>query len=72
MVRRSKKGFTGNFTVRIDPADHRRLAELAELSRPRLSLNYLVEFAIRDFLTHAEDPQFVLSLHDPLGVRRTR
>jgi predicted HicB family RNase H-like nuclease len=70
MARRSTKGFTGTFTVRIDPDDHRRLAELADSRRPHLPLNYLIQYAVQDLLRKAEDPQFVLSLRDPLDTLR--
>lgn len=60
------------FSISVDEQDYRRLRALAESSKPRLSLQYVINFAIQDFLRRADDPLLRLSLGNPLEFRRRR
>jgi hypothetical protein len=57
------------FSVSLDLGDYERLVGIAEGHRPRLTLQYVVEYAILSFLEGAEDPQLDLRLQ-PLARRR--
>ena len=50
------------FTVTLDEEDYQSLVEIGERSRPRLSLRYMVEFAVRCLLENADS-----SLADGIG-----
>jgi len=56
----------------MEEQDYRQLKALAERSKPRLSLQYVVNFAIQELLRRADDPQLRLSLGDPLESRSQR
>lgn len=55
------------YSVSIEIEDYERLKELAEGQKPRLTLQYLTEYAIRLLLERVEDPQFRLELRDPVS-----
>ena len=59
MVRKVKR-----FTVSLALEDYEQLRELAESQEPPVSLRYLVEYAITQFLRQAADPQIRLQLRD--------
>ena len=52
------------FTVSLAPEDYERLRELAESQEPPVSLRYVVEYAITQFLRRTVDPQIGLQLRD--------
>lgn len=54
------------FTITLDAQDYKRLVAIAEDHRPRLSLQYVVEYAIYSLLDQAQDPQFTHQLGNPL------
>ena len=64
-VKRKKR-----FTVTLDGSDYKRLQELATRSNPALSLQYVVNYAIRQLLDEAEDSRQVMDLGNPVGNRR--
>ena len=49
----------------LDEADYERLQALVSQRTPRLSLNYVVQYAVKQFLERAADPEFVNRLGDP-------
>lgn len=54
------------FTVAMEASDYRRLCVLAETRRPRLSLQYVVNYAIQRFLEQADDPQLIMDFGNPI------
>jgi hypothetical protein len=62
----AKQAHMKRFTVSLPPDEYRRLRDLADTHRPRLSLQYLVQYSIHQLLRSAEDPQYVMQLGDPL------
>lgn len=54
------------FSISLDEQDYRRLKTLVESSKPRLSLQYVVSFAIQELLRQVDDPQLRLSLGNPI------
>lgn len=60
------------FSISVEEQDYRRLKALAESNKPRLSLQYVVNFAIQELLRRTDDPQLCLSLGDPLESRSQR
>lgn len=56
------------FSVSLDSQDHDRLKRVARKQKPSLTLQYVAEYAIKQFLEKAEGPQFQL----PLGSPRPR
>lgn len=55
------------FSVSLEEEDHERVRALAKDHKPELSMNYVVEYAVREFLEKAENPQLALRLRDPLS-----
>ena len=55
------------FSVSLEEDDYERVRALAKDHKPPLSINYVVEYAVRQFLDKAEDPQLALRLRDPLS-----
>lgn len=53
----------------LDNRDYDELVRLGESQRPRLSLQYLVEYAVCDLLRRAQDQQAELPLGDPLRLK---
>lgn len=68
MARPSRGGRreTKRFTVTVEADDYRRLKALAETHRPRLSLQYVVNFAIQRLLQQTENRTGKDALGDPL------
>jgi len=60
------------FTISVEQDDYKRLKALAQSAKPRLSLQYVVNFAIQEFLHRAEDPQLDLSLGNPIHRQGSR
>jgi hypothetical protein len=58
------------FTVSVSPEDYEKLKELADSHKPRLTLQYVVNYAIRLLLEQAEDPQLRLTLGNPTEPSR--
>jgi hypothetical protein len=54
------------FTVRLSQADYQKLVAIGDRHRPRLTRQYLVNWAIQRLLDRATDPQLDLELGDPL------
>ncbi|HZT42046.1 MAG TPA: hypothetical protein VFA07_07640 [Chthonomonadaceae bacterium] len=71
MKNESKKG--KRFTITIKLEDYQRLKAIAEGDghRPRLSVNYVVLYAIKLLFSKAEDANFVSRLGDPLPSKET-
>jgi hypothetical protein len=72
MVKKLTKGreMKPRFTVTLDPEEYDSLVTLARHHHPRLSLRYVVQFAVRQLLARVKrDPQLALDLGDPT-VRR--
>ena len=57
------------FSISVEEQDYRQLKVLAESRKPRLSLQYVVNFAIQELLRRADDPQLRLALGNPLESR---
>lgn len=66
----SKPPAKKRFTVTLDASDYDELASLAKRSSPPLTLQYVVNYAVKRLLEQARDPQQDLDLGDPLGARR--
>jgi len=60
------------FTISVEQEDYKRLKLLAQSAKPRLSLQYVVNFDIQEFLHRAEDPQLSLSLGNPIDRQSRR
>lgn len=58
------------FTITLDQEDYTRLRELAKNHHPRLSLQYVVQYAITAFLEQVEEPQLLLGFGDPTEKNR--
>ena len=54
------------FSITLEAEDYERLRSLAYDHRPRLPMQYVAQYAIRQFLEGTEDPQLALELRDPL------
>lgn len=54
------------FSVSLEEEDHERVRALAKDHKPELTMSYVVEYAVRQFLERAEDPQLALRLRNPL------
>lgn len=50
------------FTVSLEPRDYDALRHLAESHRPPLSLQYVVRYALQEFLDRHEGRQLTLKL----------
>ncbi len=61
---RQTKDDTGRkrLTVSFDEGDYERLKKLADNHRPRLTLQYVVEYSVQLVLERAQDPQFARRL----------
>lgn len=66
-----KRPTVKRFTVSLEVEDYERLRALAEGHRPRLTLQYVIQYAVHLLLERAEDPQFVLRLGDPVHRKET-
>ncbi len=58
------------FSVSVEQEDYAALEELANGHSPRLTMTYVVNYAIKRLLEQARDPQIPLKLGDPLHSRR--
>lgn len=58
------------FSVSLDPHDYERLKDLANSCKPRLSLQYVVNYAIQELLKEADNPQLILRMGDPVERRQ--
>ena len=68
MARRTKSNpaSTKRFTVTLDKEDYDRLSKLADDHRPKLTLQYVVQYAVQLLLDTAESNQDALrSMADP-------
>jgi len=54
------------FSVSLDNDIYFKLKEVGETQSPKLTLQYLVNYAILNFLDNTENPQLTLGLEDPL------
>lgn len=50
------------FTVSLEPRDYDALRRIAESHRPPLSLQYVVRYALQEFLDHHKGRQLTLKL----------
>lgn len=57
------------FTVSFEEDDYERLMSLAHDHKPKMSLGYVVQFAVRKLLESADDRQLRLELENPLPER---
>jgi hypothetical protein len=55
------------FSVSLSPDDYEALRKLADEHRPSLTLQYVVEYAIRLLLDRVENPQLSLDFGDPFS-----
>lgn len=68
MAPRRTKGRSGGvkrFSVSLAADDYAALNSIASNHRPKLSLRYVVEYAIQQFLERAKDPAFRIRVGDP-------
>jgi hypothetical protein len=65
-----RKSRKKRFTVSLDAADYERLRALAAEHRPPLSLQYVVNYAIQEFLARADEAPLDVDLGDPLKGER--
>lgn len=57
---RTQRRRVRRFTVTLQAPDYDRLAKLAHEQEPPVSLRYVVECAVKQFLRRADDPQLRL------------
>lgn len=69
MTRSGETGRPRRFTITLDESDYESLRMLAKGHRPPLTLQYVVQYAVRLLLERAQDPEFRERLRDPLGDR---
>jgi len=50
------------FTVSLEPRDYEALRQIADAQRPPLSLQYVVRYALQEFLDRHEGRQLTLKL----------
>lgn len=50
------------FTVSLEPRDYEALRRIADAQRPPLSLQYVVRYALQEFLDQHEGRQLTLKL----------
>ena len=60
------------FSITLDLRDYERLRELARKHKPRLTFQYVCQYAIQSLLERADDPQFRLQFGDPLDHARSK
>ena len=53
-------------TVTLDIDDYRKLDRLARGRRPKLSYQYVLNYAVQQLLKRADDPQLFLELGNPV------
>jgi len=53
-------------SISLEPEDHARLKALVEGRHPRLSMQYVIEFAIAQLLDQDREAQLPLSFGNPL------
>lgn len=58
------------FTVSLDVRDYDDLVMLAKGTSPPLTLQYVINYAVRRLLDQARDPQQQLDLGNPLETKR--
>ena len=58
-------------TVSLEEDDYYRLVSLVEGRRPRLTLRYAIEYAVKDLLKRAENPQSVLDFGAVISAKDT-
>lgn len=59
------------FSITLDEEDYERLRSLAYDHKPRLTMQYVAQYAIRQLLEKTADPQLALELRDPLTEEGT-
>jgi hypothetical protein len=55
------------FSVTLTEADYKRLKLIADGHRPKITLQYVVNYSIQKLLERAEDKQLYLELGNPLS-----
>ena len=58
------------FTVTLDARDYDDLTLLAKKTSPPLTLQYVVNYAVKRLLDHARNPQQQLELGNPFETTR--
>ncbi|HOH39826.1 MAG TPA: hypothetical protein PK807_05990 [Verrucomicrobiota bacterium] len=58
------------FSVSLSVPEYKKLQRIAAAHRPRLSMQYIVHWALQGVLDRAEDPQLLLDLGNPLSRRK--
>src|SRR5262245_33291824 len=58
------------FSISLADEDYSRLKSIAQTHRPKLTLQYLVNWSIHQLIERTDDPQLYLELGDPLGRRK--
>ena len=70
MVKKRAQPLRRRFTTSLDADSYRRLRALADEHDPPLSLNYVMQYAVKLLLARAEDPQEVFDFADPTRRKR--
>ena len=69
--KRTKAHAQKRFTVTLGEREYDELKAIAEEHRPPLTLRYVVEFALREFLSRSKDEEVQSRLSDPRRGART-
>ena len=56
------------FSISVDDRDYKRLRALARTAKPRLSIQYVVNYAIHELLRRADDPGLGTALGNPVPL----
>jgi hypothetical protein len=67
--RRTRGRTSKRLTVTLDADEYDELKAIADKHRPPLTLRYVVEFALREFLARSADEELRKRLGDPRGGR---
>jgi hypothetical protein len=70
MAKRSAKSKVKTFSMRLQQDDYRKLKALAEENKPKLTVQYVAEFAVLKLLERAETER--LDLANPLSKNRPK
>lgn len=57
-------------SVSLDQQDYDRLKTLSKKCKPRLSLQYIANYAIQELLKEADNPQLMLRMGNPVEINK--
>ena len=57
-------------TISVDDDDYQKLKSIAKQRKPKLSMQYVVEYAIQEFLSKADDARLTPRVGNPIQNQR--